>query len=381
MDNGRDYYEILGVPRDATEQEIKKAYRRLARQYHPDVNKSPEAEARFKEINEAYQVLSDPEKRAAYDRFGHAGLSGAGGFGDFGFGDFGFGGIDDLFESFFGGFGRRTAARRGPVKGENIRVHLTLDFEEAVFGCEKEVEVTRLETCTHCRGTGAEPGTQPIRCPQCNGTGEVRRVQQSLLGSFVNVSTCPRCGGTGEVVLTPCTVCRGDKRVPVTRKLMVEIPPGVSDGTQIRLAGEGQPGLRGGPPGNLYVALSVREHPFFKRQGDDIYLQLNINVAQAALGDKVRVPTLDGEVELSIPPGTQTGQTFRLRGKGVPHLRRNGRGDQYVVVQVVVPTRLTPEQRELFAKLGRTLGREVVPQGEKSLLERVLEAIGDAFKP
>jgi molecular chaperone DnaJ len=381
MDDGRDYYEILGVPRDASEQEIKKAYRRLARQYHPDVNKSPEAEARFKEINEAYQVLSDPEKRAAYDRFGRAGLSGMGGFGDFGFGDFGFGGIDDLFEGLFGGFGRRTSARRGPVKGENIQVTLTLDFEEAVFGCEKEIEVTRLETCPHCQGTGAEPGTQPIRCPQCNGTGEVRRVQQSLLGSFVSVNTCPRCGGTGEVVVTPCTVCRGAKRVPVTRKLAVEIPPGVTDGTQIRLAGEGQPGLRGGPPGNLYVVLSVREHPYFKRRGDDIYLQLNINVAQAALGDKVRVPTLDGEVELTIPPGTQTGQTFRLRGKGVPHLRQNGRGDQYVVVQVVVPTRLTPEQRDLFMKLGRTLGREVVPQNEKTLWERVLEAIGDAFKP
>ena len=381
MDDGRDYYEILGVPRDASEQEIKKAYRRLARQYHPDVNKSPEAEARFKEINEAYQVLSDPEKRAAYDRFGRAGLSGMGGFGDFGFGDFGFGGIDDLFEGLFGGFGRRTSARRGPVKGENIQVTLTLDFEEAVFGCEKVIEVTRLETCPHCQGTGAEPGTQPIRCPQCNGTGEVRRVQQSLLGSFVSVNTCPRCGGTGEVVVTPCTVCRGAKRVPVTRKLAVEIPPGVTDGTQIRLAGEGQPGLRGGPPGNLYVVLSVREHPYFKRRGDDIYLQLNINVAQAALGDKVRVPTLDGEVELTIPPGTQTGQTFRLRGKGVPHLRQNGRGDQYVVVQVVVPTRLTPEQRDLFMKLGRTLGREVVPQNEKTLWERVLEAIGDAFKP
>ena len=381
MDDGRDYYEILGVPRDASEQEIKKAYRRLARQYHPDVNKSPEAEARFKEINEAYQVLSDPEKRAAYDRFGRAGLSGMGGFGDFGFGDFGFGGIDDLFEGLFGGFGRRTSARRGPVKGENIQVTLTLDFEEAVFGCEKEIEVTRLETCPHCQGTGAEPGTQPIRCPQCNGTGEVRRVQQSLLGSFVSVNTCPRCGGTGEVVVTPCTVCRGAKRVPVTRKLAVEIPPGVTDGTQIRLAGEGQPGLRGGPPGNLYVVLSVREHPYFKRRGDDIYLQLNINVAQAALGDKVWVPTLDGEVELTIPPGTQTGQTFRLRGKGVPHLRQNGRGDQYVVVQVVVPTRLTPEQRDLFMKLGRTLGREVVPQNEKTLWERVLEAIGDAFKP
>lgn len=381
MDDDRDYYEILGVPRDANEQEIKKAYRRLARQYHPDVNKSPEAEARFKEINEAYQVLSDPEKRAAYDRFGRAGLSGMGGFGDFGFGDFGFGGIDDLLDGLFGGFGRRaTTTRRSPVKGENIQVTLTLDFEEAVFGCEKEIEVTRLETCTHCQGTGAEPGTQPIRCPQCNGTGEVRRVQQSFLGSFVSVSTCPRCGGAGEVVVTPCTVCRGAKRVSATRKLAVEVPPGVTDGTQIRLAGEGQPGLRGGPPGNLYVVLSVREHPCFKRRGDDIYLQLNINVAQAALGDKVQVPTLDGEVELTIPPGTQTGQTFRLRGKGVPHLRQNGRGDQYVVIQVVVPTRLTPEQRDLFAKLGRTLGREIVPQNEKTLLERVLEAIGDAFK-
>ncbi|MGQ9459429.1 MAG: DnaJ C-terminal domain-containing protein, partial [Anaerolineae bacterium] len=215
----------------------------------------------------------------------------------------------------------------------------------------------------------------------CNGTGEVRRVQQSFLGSFISVNTCPRCGGTGEVVVTPCTVCRGAKRVPVTRKLAVEIPPGVTDGTQIRLAGEGQPGLRGGPAGNLYVVLSVREHPYFKRRGDDIYLQLNINVAQAALGDKVRVPTLDGEVELSIPPGTQTGQTFCLRGKGVPHLRQNGRGDQYVVVQVVVPTHLTPEQRDLFVKLSRTLGREVVPQNEKTLWERVWEAIGDAFKP
>lgn len=376
MDDGRDYYEILGVPRDASEQEIKKAYRRLARQYHPDVNKSPEAEARFKEINEAYQVLSDPEKRTAYDRFGRAGLSGMGSFNDFGFG-----GMDDLLESLFGGFGRRASARRGPVRGENIQVTLTLDFEEAAFGCEKEIEVTRLETCSHCQGSGAEPGTQPIRCPQCNGTGEVRRVQQSFLGSFVSVNTCPRCGGTGEVVVTPCTVCRGAKRISVTRKLAVEIPPGVTNGTQIRLAGEGQPGLRGGPPGNLYVVLSVWEHPYFKRRGDDIYLQLNINVAQAALGDKVRVPTLDGEVELSIPPGTQTGQTFRLRGKGVPHLRQNGRGDQYVVVQVVVPTHLTPEQRDLFMKLSRTLGREVVPQNEKTLWERVWEAIGDAFKP
>ena len=379
MNDGKDYYEVLGVPRNASEQEIKKAYRRLARQYHPDVNKEADSEARFKEINEAYQVLSDPEKRATYDRFGRAGLSGMGGFG--GFGDFGFGSFDDLFESFFGGFERRTTVRRGPVKGENLKVPLTLEFEEAVFGCEKEIEVTRLEECPQCRGTGAEPGTQPIRCPQCNGTGEVRRVQQSILGSLVNVSTCPRCGGAGEVIPTPCTACRGSKRVAASRKIMVEIPAGVNNGTQIRLAGEGEPGQRGGPPGNLYVILSVREHPFFKRQGDDTYLQLNINVAQAALGDQVRVPTLDGEVELSIPAGTQTGKTFRLRGKGVPHLRSNGRGDQYVVVQVVVPTELTAEQRELFLKLSRTLGREVIPQNDKGILERVIEAIGDAFKP
>ncbi|MGQ9586500.1 MAG: molecular chaperone DnaJ [Anaerolineae bacterium] len=379
MNDGKDYYEVLGVPRNASEQEIKKAYRRLARQYHPDVNKEADSEARFKEINEAYQVLSDPEKRATYDRFGRAGLSGMGGVG--GFGDFGFGSFDDLFESFFGGFERRTTVRRGPVKGENLKVSLTLEFEEAVFGCEKEIEVTRLEECPQCRGTGAEPGTQPIRCPQCNGTGEVRRVQQSILGSLVNVSTCPRCGGAGEVIPTPCTACRGSKRVAASRKIMVEIPAGVNNGTQIRLAGEGEPGQRGGPPGNLYVILSVREHPFFKRQGDDIYLQLNINVAQAALGDQVRVPTLDGEVELSIPAGTQTGKTFRLRGKGVPHLRSNGRGDQYVVVQVVVPTELTAEQRELFLKLSRTLGREVIPQNDKGILERVIEAIGDAFKP
>ncbi|NLE75978.1 MAG: molecular chaperone DnaJ [Chloroflexi bacterium] len=378
MDNGRDYYDILGVPRTASEAEIKKAYRSLARQYHPDINKSADAEARFKEINEAYQILSDQQKRAAYDRFGHAGVSGAGGFS--GGADFGFGAFDDLFESFFGGFGRRSAGRQGPAVGESLKVSLTLEFQEAVFGCEKEIEITRREVCTHCNGSGAEPGTQPMRCPQCNGSGEVRRVQQSILGSFVNVGACPRCNGTGEVITTPCSVCRGSKRVPVPRKLMVEVPAGVNDGMQIRLASEGEPGERGGPPGHLYVVLSVKKHPFFERNENDIYLQLNINVAQAALGDRVCVPTLDGEEELAIPAGTQTGKTFRLRGKGVPHLRRAARGDQYVVTQVVVPTELTNEQRELFAALGRTLGKEVLPQNEKNLLERVIEAIGDAFK-
>jgi len=379
MNDGKDYYQILGVPKNATDQDIKKAYRKMARQYHPDVNSAPDAEARFKEINEAYQVLSDPQKRAAYDRFGHAGVSGMGGVGDFG--GFGFGTFDDLFETFFGGFGRRTGARQGPMKGNNVKASLTLDFEEAVFGCDKEVEVTRMEACSHCGGTGAEPGTQPIRCPQCNGTGEVRRVQQSFLGSFVNVSNCPRCGGTGEVIPTPCSVCRGAKRVPVPRKLMVEIPPGVSDGIQIRLSEEGEPGLRGGPAGSLYVVLSVRDHPFFKRQGDDIYLQLDINVSQAALGDEVRVPTLEGEVDLAIPAGTQTGKTFHLRGKAVPRLQSSGRGNQYVVIQVAVPTSLTAEQRELFLELSQTLGREIVPQNGKGILERVFEAIGDAFKP
>ncbi len=374
MAEKRDYYEILGVSRTATEEELKKAYRRLARQYHPDVNKSADAEARFKEINEAYEVLHDSEKRAAYDRFGHAGVQGSAGYTDFS--GFGFGGLGDIFEEFFG-FGTRTgAARQGPARGADLRTQMTLTFEEAVFGAEKEIEVSRHETCINCGGSGAEPGTQPRRCPECNGRGEVRRVQQSLFGSFVNVATCPRCGGRGEVVGTPCSHCRGEQRVAVTKRLAITVPAGVDDGTQIRLAGEGEAGLRGGPPGNLYVGLRVQPHRYFRRNENDILLDLNIGFVQAALGDKVQVPTLEGDVPLTIPAGTQTGTSFRLRGKGVPFLQQGGRGDQIVTVHVRTPTSLTAQQKKLLKELGESLGDEVTPQESKSLFDRVKDAFG-----
>lgn len=370
----RDYYEVLGVGRQATDEELKKAFRRLARQYHPDVNKEPDAEARFKEVNEAYEVLRDPQKREAYDRFGHAGVSQNGGFGDFqGFGGFGFG---DIFEEFFG-FGTRSgAARRGPARGADLRAQLTLSFEEAVFGAEKEIEVTRRELCTECGGSGAEPGSQPRRCPECNGRGEVRRVQQTLFGSFVNVTPCPRCAGRGEVVGTPCSRCRGEQRLPVTKRLLVTVPAGVDDGTQVRLAGEGDAGLRGGPAGNLYVGLRVQPHRYFRRQENDILLDLNISFVQAALGDKIKVPTLEGEEALTIPAGTQTGSSFRLRGRGVPFLRHSGRGDEIVTVHVRTPTNLTGQQKKLLKELGESLGYEVTPQESKSFFEKVKDAFG-----
>jgi len=367
MSARRDYYEVLGVKRDSTPDEIKRAFRRLARQYHPDVNKDAEAESRFKEINEAYEVLSDQEKRAAYDRFGHAGpQAGFGGTGGFGF--------EDIFESVFGM--RTGPARQGPTRGADLRYDLTIEFEEAIFGCEKEIVVARHETCPQCNGSGAEPGTQPIRCPQCNGTGEVRRQQQTFLGSFVQVTTCPRCQGEREIVTTPCTKCRGRKVVQAERAISVKIPAGVDSGTRIRLAGEGEPGARGGPPGNLYVVLRVKPHDYFHRQDTDILLQLDVNVAQAALGAKFKVPTLDGDEELVIPAGTQSGEVFKIRGKGVPHLQRNGRGDQLVMVHVLTPTKLSQQQKDLLAELSKTLGKEAVHQPEKGLFERVKEAIG-----
>ncbi|MFN3704806.1 MAG: molecular chaperone DnaJ [Thermoflexales bacterium] len=368
----RDYYEVLGVPRNATQEEIKKAFRRLARQYHPDVNKDKDAEAKFKEINEAYEVLSDEQKRAAYDRYGHAGAQGPDGFGGEGFSD-----INDIFSEFFGGFARASAqSRRAPRRGADLRYDLRVDFLEAVFGTQKEIEVTRSKTCPRCNGTGAEPGTFPTRCRTCNGTGEVRRVQQSILGAFVNVMTCPTCNGTGEVINVPCRECGGRKQVRATQRLVVNIPAGVDTGTQIRLNGEGEPGINGGPPGNLYVVINVASHPFFRRKDDDIIIELSINIAQAALGDEIEVPTVDGKEKLVIPPGTQSGSVFRIKGKGVPHLRRNNRGDQLVLVNVQVPTNLTAEQRRLLIELSKTLGREVVPQQEKGFFDKLRDAFG-----
>jgi len=373
MSSKRDYYEVLGVDRSATSEEIKQSYRGLARQYHPDVSDVPDAETRFKEINEAYQVLSDPEKRAAYDRFGHAGPAGVGGFGF----DFGFRDPFDIFEEVFGGgFGFRTSRRRGPRRGADLRYDLALTFEEAVFGCEKEIEVMRHEVCPECDGSGAEPGTSPVRCSECDGSGQVRQVQRSILGSFVSVTTCPVCQGSGETIPIPCSRCSGEKRVYTTRRLTVTIPPGVDHGTQIRLAGEGEMGERGGPPGNLYVVLNVEPHPIFERRGDDIVVELRINVAQAALGADVKVPTLEGEEEVSIPVGTQSGTVLRLRKKGVPHLRKNGRGDELVLVRVAVPQKLSREQKRLFQELGETLGPETVWQDKRSFVDELRDLLG-----
>jgi len=374
MTDKRDYYEVLGVGRSATQEEIKKAYRRLAREYHPDLNKAPDAEARFKEINEAYEILSDDQKRAAFDRYGHAGLQG--GFADFG----GFSDPFEIFESFFSGFTRGAGGRRSPRRGADLRYDLTVTFEEAVFGVEKDLEVPRMETCPRCKGNGAESGTTPARCPECGGQGEVRRVQQSILGSFVSVVACPRCGGQGEIVNTPCAECRGRKQVRVARHIHVKIPAGVNEGTQIRLAGEGEVGQFGGPPGNLYVVLGVKAHQVFQRRENDILLSLHINIAQAALGDTVTVPTMDGNETLAIPPGTQNGKVLRLRGKGVPHLRGNGRGDQLITINVAIPKQLTPEQKSLFEKLAESLGREkVAPANGKGFFDKVLDAIEDVF--
>jgi len=369
MSSKRDYYEVLGVDRSATPEEVKKAYRQLARRYHPDVSDESNTEALFKEVNEAYEVISDADKRAAYDRFGHAGP----GMGNFGF-DFGFRDPFEIFQDVFGrGFGFRTSARRGPRRGADLRYDLELTFEEAVFGCEKAIEVTRYEVCPECKGSRAEPGTNPVHCSECNGTGQVRRVQRSILGSFVSVTSCPTCRGEGKTIPIPCQACKGEGRVYTTRKLSVTIPPGVDHGTQIRLAGEGEMGERGGPHGNLYVVLNVEPHPTFQRRGDDILVELQINVAQAALGAEVKVPTLEDEETISIPAGTQSGTVLRLRKRGVPHLQRNGRGDELVLVRVAVPDKLSREQKRLFKELGETLEPETVWQEKRGFLDELRE--------
>jgi molecular chaperone DnaJ len=350
MTNKRDYYEVLGVARDASPDDIRKAYRNLARKFHPDVNKEADAETRFKEINEANSTLSDPEKRAVYDRFGHNGPSVGGGYG--GGGD-PFGGEDPfatIFESFFGGNGGR--ASRGPQRGADLKYTLRLTFAEAVFGAEKEIEYRRLDACGSCRGSGAQAGTEPVRCTRCGGSGEVR--QRSAIFNMMTVSTCDVCRGEGTVIAIPCRDCRGEGRVRQPHKLTISVPAGIDTQAQIRMTGEGESGPRGGPNGNLYVVFEIQAHEFFRRQDNDIILELPINVAQAALGADVQVPTLEGMDTVRINAGIQNGTTFRLRGKGVPFLRGNGRGDQVVVTKVVIPDTLTAEQKILFEALAHT---------------------------
>jgi molecular chaperone DnaJ len=356
----RDYYEVLGVGRDATEEEIKKAYRRLARQYHPDVNKEPDAEAKFKEVKEAYEVLSDGQKRAAYDQFGHAAtdgsMGGAGGFGGFGgFGDMG--GFGDIFDMFFGGGARRNP--NAPKRGADLQYHLTIEFRDAVFGMETDITIPRTENCEPCGGTGAKPGTKPEACSVCRGTGQQEIVQNTPFGRIVNRRICSACGGSGRVIRDRCVECRGTGKVKTQRKIHVKIPAGVDDGAQLRISGEGEAGTNGGPPGDLYVVLAVKPHEFFEREGDDLYCEIPLTFAQAALGDEIEVPTLTEKVKLKIPPGTQTHTYFRLKGRGVPRLRGYGQGDQHVKVVVVTPTKLSDEQKRLlreFAALGGESG-------------------------
>ncbi len=377
MATKRDYYDILGVQRDSTKDDIKAAYRKLAKQYHPDVNKENGAEEKFKEVSEAYSILSDDEKRAAYNRFGHSAFQGAGSADYTGFGDFA-----DIFEQVFGtGFsGRSSGGRRGPRRGADLRYELTISFNDAVHGVQKEIEVSRAETCATCSGNGAEPGTSPTRCSTCRGTGEVRQVRQTFLGSMVNVTTCPTCRGAGEVITAPCHTCKGRGQVRNKRRLQVNIPAGVDTGTQIRLSGEGEPGTSGGPGGNLYVVINVEPHTIFRRRGDDIWLEYSVNIAQAALGAETLVPTIDGEEKLKIPAGTQPGSIFPMRSRGVPHVQRNGRGDQFIVITVAIPTSLTSEQKKLFKELSKSLdstGASNIGGQKKSFLDTLSDFFGD----
>ena len=375
MTDKRDYYEVLGVTRSASADDIKNAFRNLARKLHPDVNKAEDAEEKFKEINEAYGVLSDPDKRAAYDRYGFQGVN-TNGMPDYSSMD-----LSDLFDLFglggfggFGGFGGSSRrSRNAPRRGPDLSTRLKLTFEEAVFGTEKEVDITRNEKCSVCSGSGAEPGSRPVTCQTCKGAGEVRQVQQTFLGQMVQVVTCPTCGGRGEIIEKPCTNCRGSGLERKTIRKKVNIPAGIDNGNQVRMIGEGQPGANGGPNGNFYIEIEVAPHKFFRRNGYDILLDLDINMAQAALGDEITVPTLDGDVKLRIPPGTQPGRVFRLKEKGVPILQRTERGNQLVTVNVQIPSSLTDEQEELLKTLGKTMGTEIKIQ-ERSFFEKLKDA-------
>jgi len=366
----RDYYEVLGVPRAATDQELKSAYRKLALQFHPDRNpNNPDAEDKFKEASEAYAVLADGDKRAAYDRYGHAGLGGSGGAQGFDANDLG-----DIFGDFFGLgeiFGGGTRKRSRTQRGADLREDINLEFEEAVFGTETKVTVRRHESCEECRGSGAAPGKAPVTCRSCNGRGQVRYQQ----GFFSIARTCPTCQGTGSVITDPCSKCKGEGRVLRQRTVDAKIPAGVEDGTRIRFSGFGEGGLHGGPAGDLYVVLHVKEHPFFEREGNDLHCVIPISYTQAALGAEISVPTLEGEHVLKVPDGTQSGTTLRIRSKGVPVLNGHGKGDLFVEVRVQTPSKLNKRQRELLQELEGLTQVENRPQ-RRTLLGKVKDIFG-----
>ena len=370
-----DYYDVLGVGRGASDEEIKKAFRKLALEFHPDRNKNDGAEERFKEINEAYQVLSDRKMRTSYDRFGHSGVGQNGARGFEGFENFG--GFGDIFDAFFGGgVGSRSRSTNAAQRGADLQYPIVIEFEEAVFGADKEFQIRRVEMCSKCRGSRSEPGSSTATCSGCNGSGQVRRAQQSIFGQFVQVATCSTCRGEGKIITQPCGHCRGSGRETKSRTLSVSIPAGIEDGVQIRLNGEGEPGSNGGRPGDLYVGVRVKDHDVFHRDGYSILYGLSINVAQAALGATVKVPTLEGEGDLQVPQGTQSGQVFRLKGKGVPHLRSNRRGDQLVAVVVETPKSLSDEQRRLFEELSEVLSSADRSADGKGIFDKIKDAFG-----
>lgn len=394
MSNKRDYYEVLGVDKGADEATIKKAFRKLARKYHPDVNPGDkDAEAKFKELNDAYEILSDPQKKAQYDQFGHdaANFGQGGGYGNYG-GGFGQGGFDDLgdiFNMFFGGGG--SGGARGPEQGHDLRYDLTIDFEEAVFGAKKIIQLSKLETCKSCSGSGAKAGTSPKTCSHCHGSGRVTVMQQTPFGRMQTQTTCPECNGRGKVVDEPCPDCNGTGRHKVKKQLEVNIPPGVDNGTRLRMSGEGEAGELGALSGDLYIYINIRRHPIFERVNNDIFMEQPINFAQAALGDEIQVPTLEGDVNFTIPPGVQHGTRFRLKGKGISGLKGFRKGDQYVTIMVETPKELSDKEKELFETLKETLEKTNIynvnkkseskeeENGKKGFFGKMKDTVNDFF--
>ena len=380
MADKRDYYEVLGVDKNADDATLKKAYRKLAKKYHPDMNPGDkEAEAKFKEATEAYSVLSEADKRRQYDQFGHAAFENGGGGAGGGFGGFDFGGdmgdiFGDIFGDLFGGGGGRRRANNGPMKGANLRAAVNIMFQEAITGCDKELEINLKDPCKKCNGTGAKPGTSPETCKKCNGSGQVVMTQQSMFGMVRNVTVCPDCQGTGKIIREKCPDCRGTGFTSSRKKIQVSIPAGIDDGQSIRIRDKGEPGTNGGPRGDLLVEVRVARHPVFAREDMNIFSSANISFAQAALGGKIRIPTVDGDVEYEVKPGTQPNTRIRLKGKGVPSLRnKNIRGDHYVTLTLQVPTNLSNESKEALRKFDETLGGNGTAPKKKSFKEKIKE--------
>ena len=381
-ENKRDYYEVLGVEKNAAEDQIKKAFRKLAAKYHPDVNHEADAEEKFKEINEAYEVLSDADKRARYDQYGFAGVDpnfnpGGNPFEGFGGGNpfEGFGGFGDIFGDFFGG-GSARSSRSGTraARGENIVTQVEVSFEEAAFGTKRELNVSRIETCDQCSGSGCAAGSQPETCPQCHGSGQVRTTQSFMGMTMQSTTVCPTCGGKGKLIRNPCSRCKGKGRIKRSHKLKVEIPAGIDNGQAFRVSGQGNAGANGGPSGDLMVTVRIRPHELFTREGSNVYCEMPISFAQAACGAEIEVPTLDGKVRYNVPEGTQTGTVFRLKGKGIPYVGYKNRGDQYVTVVVETPTKLTQQQKDLLRQFD-TATEKAQPK-KKSFFEKLKRNFG-----